>query len=87
MLSTLLIVLVILWLLGVVTSYTLGGFDRRPPGRGHCRRAAPGHSGPKSVPRVVRSVHTPRSLLAAMAVRSTFRAPRATASATPSFTS
>lgn len=26
MLSTLLIVLVVLWLLGVVTSYTLGGF-------------------------------------------------------------
>lgn len=26
MLSTLLVVLVVLWLLGVVTSYTLGGF-------------------------------------------------------------
>ena len=50
MLWTIAVVLVILWLLGLVNSYTMGGFVHitRPAGGCHHRRVGQGHTGAKN---------------------------------------
>ena len=42
MLYTIVVVLLILWALGLVTSYTMGGFDPHPAGHRDRGRAAAG---------------------------------------------
>jgi hypothetical protein len=48
MLWSIAVILVIMWLLGMVTSYTMGGFLHLLPGAGGYRRPDPNHPGPQS---------------------------------------
>jgi len=49
MLWTVAVILIILWLLGLVTSYTMGGFIPHPAGHRDRGRAGQRHSGPARV--------------------------------------
>ena len=48
MLTTILVVLIVLWLLGMVSSYTLGGFYPHPARARDRRRADPRDPGPEA---------------------------------------